>query len=45
MFPVDMKDPEYPTSTGDREDGQNLVEEWLKNKEVISSKGTFDLII
>ncbi|KAF3835222.1 hypothetical protein F7725_027780 [Dissostichus mawsoni] len=45
MFPVDMKDPEYPTSTGDREDGQNLVEEWLKNKKVISSKGTFDLII
>ncbi|KAI4828871.1 hypothetical protein KUCAC02_022943 [Chaenocephalus aceratus] len=47
MFPVDMKDPEYPTSTGDREDGQNLVEEWLKNKEkakYVWNKAEFDAV-
>lgn len=34
MFPKNMQDPEYPSSKGDRNDGQNLVLEWLKNKKV-----------
>lgn len=34
MFPKSTPDPEYPTSTGDRNDGRDLVEEWKKNKEV-----------
>ncbi|XP_019730696.1 alkaline phosphatase-like [Hippocampus comes] len=32
MFPRDMQDPEYPSVKGDRNDGQNLIVEWLKNK-------------
>ena len=34
MFPKNMQDPEYPSYTGDRNDGQNLVLEWTKNKKV-----------
>lgn len=34
MFSRTTKDPEYPTETGNRNDGQNLVEGWLKNKKV-----------
>lgn len=34
MFPRDMQDPEYPTNYGERNDGQNLVVEWMKNKKV-----------
>lgn len=34
MFPKTMQDPEYPKYRGDRNDGQNLVLEWLKNKKV-----------
>lgn len=34
MFPKNMQDPEYPSYTGDRADGQNLVLEWTKNKKV-----------
>uniref|UniRef100_A0A3Q0S6I0 alkaline phosphatase n=1 Tax=Amphilophus citrinellus TaxID=61819 RepID=A0A3Q0S6I0_AMPCI len=33
MFPNTTKDPEYSSRTGQRQDGKNLVEEWLKNKE------------
>lgn len=36
MFPKTMQDPEYPKYKGDRNDGQNLVLEWLKNKKVNS---------
>ncbi|XP_078114262.1 intestinal-type alkaline phosphatase [Sander vitreus] len=32
MFPRTVIDPEYPTYKGDRKDGQNLVDEWMKNK-------------
>lgn len=39
MFPQEMQDPEYPTYTGGRLDGQNLVLEWIKNKKV---NGTVD---
>lgn len=34
MFPRTVQDPEYPTYKGDRKDGQNLVDEWMKNKTV-----------
>ena len=34
MFPRATRDPEYPTFNGSRDDGQNLVEEWTKNKAV-----------
>nr|XP_046248803.1 alkaline phosphatase-like [Scatophagus argus] len=48
MFPKNMQDPEYPTtSTGDRNDGRNLVMEWLKNKKKSSyvwNKADFDAI-
>lgn len=42
MFPRNTKDPEYPTITGDRNDGRNLVEEWMKNKTVHSGIYTSD---
>ncbi|KAM7387970.1 hypothetical protein PAMP_024174 [Pampus punctatissimus] len=32
MFPKTVHDPEYPSNTGVRNDGLNLVEEWMKNK-------------
>ncbi|XP_051549607.1 intestinal-type alkaline phosphatase [Myxocyprinus asiaticus] len=32
MFPKDMKDPEYSTVTGSRQDNVNLIDEWLKNR-------------
>lgn len=34
MFPKETVDPEYPTVTGSREDKTDLVQEWLKNREV-----------
>lgn len=34
MFPRTMQDPEYTDEKGGRKDGQNLVEEWAKNKKV-----------
>lgn len=34
MFPKNTPDPEYPTLTGSRNDGLDLVEEWKKNKDV-----------
>lgn len=34
MFPKTVQDPEYPSSKGSRNDGRDLVSEWLKNKKV-----------
>lgn len=34
MFPLTWKDPEYSGSSGTRNDGRDLVEEWLSNKTV-----------
>lgn len=34
MLPIETADPEYPTTTGDRKDKTNLINEWLKNKTV-----------
>lgn len=42
MFPKDMQDPEYPTISGDRNDGRNLVQEWMRNKTVHSRIYTSD---
>ncbi|KAK9519438.1 hypothetical protein VZT92_022167 [Zoarces viviparus] len=47
MFSNTTQDPEYPTYTGDRDDGQNLVAEWLKNKKnakYVWNKAEFDAI-
>ncbi|XP_071342042.1 intestinal-type alkaline phosphatase isoform X2 [Trachinotus anak] len=47
MFPSDMQDPEYPTFTGERKDGQNLVLEWIKNKKKVKyvwNKADFDAV-
>lgn len=37
MLPKSTFDPEYPTDTGDRSDGRNLIQEWSQNKKVIDS--------
>ena len=34
MYPKDMQDPEYSSYRGDRDDGQDLTEEWKNNKTV-----------
>uniref|UniRef100_A0A8C6WEV6 alkaline phosphatase n=1 Tax=Neogobius melanostomus TaxID=47308 RepID=A0A8C6WEV6_9GOBI len=50
MFPKNVQDPEYPDDpiiTGDRNDGQNLVVEWLKNKKrskYVWNKAQFDKV-
>ncbi|XP_077964411.1 intestinal-type alkaline phosphatase [Gasterosteus aculeatus] len=47
MFSRTTKDPEYPTETGNRNDGQNLVEGWLKNKKkakYVWNKVDFDAV-
>lgn len=47
MFPKNVQDPEYPTEMGDRNDGQNLVVEWLKNKQrakYVWNKAEFDKV-
>uniref|UniRef100_A0A4W6D7Y0 alkaline phosphatase n=1 Tax=Lates calcarifer TaxID=8187 RepID=A0A4W6D7Y0_LATCA len=47
MFPQEMQDPEYPTYTGGRLDGQNLVLEWIKNKKnakYVWNKVDFDAV-
>lgn len=47
MFPRTMQDPEYPSYKGDRDDGQNLVEEWIKNKpnaKYVWNKADFDAV-
>ncbi|KAM6938367.1 intestinal-type alkaline phosphatase [Lycodopsis pacificus] len=47
MFSNTTQDPEYPTDRGYRNDGQNLVTEWLKNKmnaKYVWNKAEFDAI-
>ncbi|XP_062279946.1 alkaline phosphatase-like [Scomber scombrus] len=47
MFPTTVQDPEYPTYKGSRNDGQDLVKEWLKNKEdakYVWNKADFDAV-
>uniref|UniRef100_UPI0037E83F7C intestinal-type alkaline phosphatase n=1 Tax=Semicossyphus pulcher TaxID=241346 RepID=UPI0037E83F7C len=47
MFPKAKQDPEYLNSTGDRNDGQNLVSEWIKNKKnakYVWKKDDFDAV-
>ncbi|XP_068563241.1 intestinal-type alkaline phosphatase-like [Cebidichthys violaceus] len=47
MFSTATQDPEYPSYKGDRNDGQNLVAEWLKNKKnakYVWNKADFDAI-
>ncbi|CAL1592535.1 unnamed protein product [Knipowitschia caucasica] len=47
MFPNNTQDPEYPSTTGEREDGQNLIVEWLKNKKkakYVWNKAEFDKV-
>ncbi|KAM9385795.1 intestinal-type alkaline phosphatase-like [Pholidichthys leucotaenia] len=47
MFPKTTTDPEYPTETGDRNDGRNLVDEWLENKKnakYVWNKSDFDAV-
>ncbi|XP_072295269.1 alkaline phosphatase-like [Eucyclogobius newberryi] len=47
MFPMNVPDPEYPTTMGDRLDGQNLITEWLKNKkraQYVWNKAEFDKV-
>lgn len=43
MFPLTAKDPEYPGENGTRNDGRDLVDEWLKSKKV--SFGTFTFLL
>ncbi|XP_061832386.1 intestinal-type alkaline phosphatase 1-like [Nerophis lumbriciformis] len=47
MFPRDIQDPEYSSVRGDRDDGQNLIVEWLKNKrnaKYVWNKKDFDAV-
>ncbi|XP_047444343.1 alkaline phosphatase-like [Mugil cephalus] len=47
MFPKTKTDPEYPTSKGGRNDGQDLTLEWLKNKQnakYVWNKAEFDAV-
>ncbi|XP_034036723.1 intestinal-type alkaline phosphatase [Thalassophryne amazonica] len=47
MFPRTIIDEEYPSITGDRKDGVNLVAEWLKNKKnakYVWNKSQFDSV-
>ncbi|XP_053177899.1 alkaline phosphatase-like [Scomber japonicus] len=47
MFPTTVQDPEYPTVKGSRIDGQDLVQEWLKNKKnakYVWNKADFDAV-
>ncbi|XP_057181990.1 intestinal-type alkaline phosphatase [Triplophysa rosa] len=47
MFPKEVKDPEYSTVTGSRQDKTNLVEEWLKNRKnakYVWNKAEFDAV-
>ncbi|XP_033820815.1 alkaline phosphatase-like [Periophthalmus magnuspinnatus] len=47
MFPTNVQDPEYPTTMGNRLDGQNLIMEWLKNKKNVKyvwNKAEFDKV-
>ncbi|XP_054910784.1 intestinal-type alkaline phosphatase [Poeciliopsis prolifica] len=47
MLPKDIVDPEYPSETGKRKDGKNLIVEWAKNKEnakYVWNKKEFDAV-
>uniref|UniRef100_A0A096M6R2 alkaline phosphatase n=1 Tax=Poecilia formosa TaxID=48698 RepID=A0A096M6R2_POEFO len=47
MLPKDTLDPEYPSKTGNREDGTNLIVEWAKNKKnakYVWNKSDFDAV-
>ncbi|KAM7409573.1 hypothetical protein PAMA_001182 [Pampus argenteus] len=47
MFPSTVRDPEYPSEVGVRKDGQNLVDEWMKNKKnakYVWNKAAFDAV-
>ncbi|KAI2650138.1 alkaline phosphatase-like protein [Labeo rohita] len=47
MFPKDTVDPEYPTTTGSRQDNTNLVDVWLRsrnNGKYVWNKQDFDAI-
>ncbi|KAM4740048.1 uncharacterized protein FYW61_004305 [Anableps anableps] len=47
MLPRSILDPEYPTETGDREDGRNLILEWAQNKrhaKYVWNKSEFDAV-
>ncbi|XP_008300381.1 intestinal-type alkaline phosphatase-like [Stegastes partitus] len=47
MFPKTMQDPEHPKEMGSRDDGQNLVLEWMKNKtnvKYVWRKSEFDAV-
>jgi alkaline phosphatase len=46
-LPKEMKDPEYPTRTGERLDGRNLAQEWqskYKNSAYVWNKQQFDAV-
>ncbi|CAL8309771.1 unnamed protein product [Lota lota] len=47
MFNTTTIDPEYPTYSGERKDGKNLVNEWLqgkKNAKYVWNKAGFDAV-
>ncbi|XP_037106269.1 alkaline phosphatase-like [Syngnathus acus] len=47
MLPRTMQDPEYPKVLGDRNDGTNLIDEWMKNKKkakYVWNKKQFDAV-
>uniref|UniRef100_A0A3B5KWP2 alkaline phosphatase n=1 Tax=Xiphophorus couchianus TaxID=32473 RepID=A0A3B5KWP2_9TELE len=47
MLPRDTPDPEYPSETGSRKDGKNLIDEWAKNKinaKYVWNKSEFDAV-
>ncbi|XP_072244776.1 intestinal-type alkaline phosphatase [Leuresthes tenuis] len=47
MLPKTTQDPEYPSHTGERNDGQNLIVEWAKNKtraKYVWNKADFDAV-
>ncbi|NKB97827.1 MAG: alkaline phosphatase [Pseudomonadales bacterium] len=47
FMPSDMADPEYPEKKGLRDDGRDLIQEWLKrgpNREYVWNSASFDAI-
>ncbi|XP_047229990.1 intestinal-type alkaline phosphatase [Girardinichthys multiradiatus] len=47
MLPREVSDPEYPTETGSRKDGKNLILEWAQNKtgaKYVWNKSEFDAV-
>ncbi|XP_033642112.1 alkaline phosphatase, tissue-nonspecific isozyme-like [Asterias rubens] len=43
MTPNDVADVEYPTRNGSRQDGRNLIDEWLESKDSESSSYVWNL--